>query len=158
MLIDRRATEEGARAGWSQGSLAWLLYNLHLLLGPLFLTLTPADPCSLDRLRASNTLAEGWLWLDDTLPIALLALCLLIIGALISSRLRTVARQLALTSLAATSLLNHADRIIAPFPWFLSPLARYWLVPSGLLPCGCSGLSWRQASELNLKPVSGKRL
>jgi hypothetical protein len=76
MLIDRRATEEGARAGWAQGSLAWLLHNLHLLLGPLFLMLTPADLCSLDRLLASSTLEEGRLWLDDTLPIALRALCL----------------------------------------------------------------------------------
>ncbi|RAQ97115.1 hypothetical protein A4R35_16370 [Thermogemmatispora tikiterensis] len=63
--------------GPGQPGLAPAQPNLHLLPGPLFLTLTPpADPCSLDRPLASGMLAEGRLRLDDTLPIALRALCL----------------------------------------------------------------------------------
>nr|BBH93694.1 hypothetical protein KTA_18930 [Thermogemmatispora argillosa] len=75
--------------------LSWLLIarNLFLTFFLLFLALTPADPFSLDRLLTGKALAEGQLWRDGALPIALLALSLVIMGTLVSTT-RTVLKRL----------------------------------------------------------------
>ncbi|MBX5457008.1 MAG: DoxX family membrane protein [Thermogemmatispora sp.] len=75
--------------------LSWsaIVRNLFLILCLLFLCLTPADPFSLDRLLTGKALADGLLWRDGALPIALLALSLVIIGSLVSTA-RTALKRL----------------------------------------------------------------